>query len=207
MHYYELKDKMNTGDLVLFEGEYPISKTIERLERCPYSHVGMVIRLEGFEDPLFCESTTLINLDDLLTDNPNKKLAGPKIVNLYERLKHYGEDVTPYVPPKFAYRALQVEREGMTDTILNLHKKYYGIADPKETKMIWEVLLGRWIKIEAKTDNFFCSEWVALIYQALGLINKNYPYNAYIPKDFTSESTFLKLEKGCLENEISMTID
>lgn len=207
MRYDELKNKMNTGDLILFEGEYSISKTIEKLEGCPYSHVGMVIRVEEFDDPLFFESTTLTNLEDLVTDNPNKTLAGPKIVNLYERLKHYGEDVKPYVPPKFAYRPLQVERVGMTNTLLILHKKYYGIADPKETKMIWEVLLGRWLKVEAKKDNFFCSEWIALAYQTLGLINTKYPCNAYMPKDFTSKSKFLKLQKGCFEKEIPLTID
>lgn len=207
MRYDELNNKMNTGDLILFEGEYPISKTIEMFERCPYSHVGMVIRVEGFDDPLFFESTTLTNLEDPVTDSPNKNITGPKIVNLYERLKHYGEEVKPYVPPKFAYRLLNVERTGMTDTLLNLHKKYYGIADPKETQMIWEVLLGRWFKIKAKKDNFFCSEWIALAYQELGLINIKYPYNAYMPKDFTSKSKFLKLQKGWLENEIPLTID
>jgi len=207
MRYDELKNKMNTGDLVLFEGEYPISKTIEKLERCPYSHVGMVIRVKGFDDPLFFESTTLTNLEDLVTDNSNKTLAGPKIVNLYERLKHYGEDVKPYVPPKFIYRPLQVDRVGLTDTLLILHNKYYGIADPKETLMIWEVILGRWFRIKAKKDNFFCSEWISLAYQALGLINTKYPYNAYMPKDFTSKSKFLKLQKGWIEKEIPMTID
>ncbi|MHB8072540.1 hypothetical protein [Desulfosporosinus fructosivorans] len=206
MRYDELKNKMNTGDLILFEGEYPISKTIEKLEKCPYSHVGMVIRVEGFDDPLFLESTTLTNLEDLVTDNPNKTMAGPKIVNLYERLNHYGEDVKPYVSPKFAYRPLQVERVGMTDTLLNLHKKYYGIADPKETKMIWEVIIGRWFKIKANRDNFFCSEWIAFAYQELGLINTKYPYNAYMPKDFTSKSNFLKLQKGWFENEVPMTL-
>lgn len=207
MRYDELKDSMNTGDLVLFEGEYPISKTIEKLERCPYSHIGMIIRMEGFDAPLFFESTTLTNLEDLITDNPNKTLAGPKIVNLYERLKHYGEDVKPYVPPKFAYRALKTERAGMIDVLLDLHKQYYGIADPKETKMIWEVMLGRWFRISSKKDNFFCSEWIVLAYQALGLVNTKYPYNAYMPKDFTSEGKFLKLQKGSLGKEIPMTID
>lgn len=207
MRYDVLKNKMNTGDLVLFEGEYPISKTIEKLEMCPYSHVGMVIRVEGFDDPLFFESTTLTNLEDQVTDNPNKILAGPKIVNLYERLNHYGEDVKPYAAPKFTYRPLHADRVGMTDTLLNLHKKYYGIADPKETQMIWEVILGRWFRVKAKKNNFFCSECIALAYQALELINTKYPYNAYMPKDFTSLSKFLKLQKGWFEDEIPMTID
>lgn len=207
MNYNQLKNNMNTGDLVLFEGEYAISKTIEKLEGCPYSHVGMVIRVEGFDDPLLLESTTLTNLEDQVTDNPNKTMAGPKIVNLYERLKHYGEDVKPYVAPKFAYRAFEVERSGMVETLLSLHKKYYGIADPSETKMIWEVILGRWFKVKAKKDNFFCSEWIALVYQELGLIDTKYPYNAYMPKDFTSKSKFLKLEKGSLEKEIPITIE
>ncbi|EGW37142.1 hypothetical protein [Desulfosporosinus sp. OT] len=206
MRYDELKTKVNTGDLILFEGEYSISKTIERLEGCPYSHVGMVIRVEGFEDPLFFEATTLTNLEDQVTDNPNKTLAGPKIVNLYERLKHYGEDVKPYVPPKFAYRPLHVDRAGMTDALLVLHKSYYGIADPKEIQMIWEVILGRWFRIKAKKNNFFCSEWIALAYQALGLINTKYPYNSYMPKDFTSMSSFLKLQKGSFEKEIPMQV-
>lgn len=207
MLYDELKNQMNTGDLVLFQGQYPISKTIEKLERCPYSHVGMVIRVDGFDDPLFFESTTLTNLEDLVIDNPNKTLAGPKIVNLHERLKHYGEDVKPFVPPKFAYRRLNVDRVGMTDTLLSLHKKYYGIADPKEAQMIWEVILGRWFKVKAKKDNFFCSEWIALAYQGLELINVKYPYNAYMPKDFTSMSKFLMLQKGSIEKEIPMTMD
>ena len=95
----------------------------------------------------------------------------------------------------------------MTDTLLNLHKTYYGIADSKETKMIEELIFGRWLKVDAKKDDFFCSEWIAFAYQALELISTKYPSNAYIPKDFTSESNFLKLQKGLLEKEIPMTID
>lgn len=206
MKYEDLKARMKTGDIILFEGEYPISKTIEKLEKCPYSHVGMVIRLDGYDEPLFYESTTLSNLDDLVTDNPDKKLAGPKIVDLFQRLKHYGEEVVPYVAPKFAYRSLSVEREGMEDILLQLHKKYYGIADPKEVQMILEVMMGRWLRIKAKKDNFFCSEWIALAYQELNIVSKKFPYNAYMPKDFTSLSKFLKLQKGDFEKEISMTL-
>lgn len=194
MKYDEIKDKLQTGDVILFEGEYRISKLIEAVTGCDYSHCGVVLRLEGYDSPLLWEATTLSNLNDVITGDT---LEGPKIVDLKARLEQYGKEVVPYVKPSFAWHSVVYDRpKDIADTILDLHKKYHGNKEASDVQMTWDVFLGRYLNHEVKKDSFFCSELVAITYMALGLISDKHPYNAYVPKDFTDKNNYLKLLKG-----------
>ena len=204
MKYDEIKDKLQTGDVILFEGEYRISRLIEAVTGCDYSHCGVVLRLDGYDSPLLWEATTLSNLNDVITGDT---LEGPKIVDLRERLEQYGREIVPYVKPSFAWHAIEYDRpKDIADSILNLHKEYHGIKEASDVQMTWDVIQGRYLNREVKKDSFFCSELVAITYMALGLIGKKHPYNAYVPKDFTDKNSYLKLIQGAFRNQVPIDL-
>lgn len=102
--YSKLVKEFQTGDIILFNGKYPISKLVEELEHSKWSHVGMVVRPDPEGEVYFFESTALTNLEDVL-EHDHK--TGPKLVKLIDRLKTYGADLVPYVPPVYAVRSLK----------------------------------------------------------------------------------------------------
>ena len=199
----KLAPGMQTGDLVLFNGKYPGSKFIEFMEGSEWSHVGMVVRLSGFGQPLVWEATSLTNLQDVLFHDQK---PGPKLVDLKDRLVHYGDDLKHYENANFAYRKLQVERTGeMMKAVEALFPKLHGIPDPGFWEMIWEVIKGRFFHISVTLDHYFCSELVAETYLTMGLIGNKMPINAYMPVDFADKGK-LKLLKGILEPEVLIEI-
>ena len=52
MAYSKLAPLLKTGDIVLFSGQYQMSKIVEKLEGSKWSHVAMVIRLDDYDEPL-----------------------------------------------------------------------------------------------------------------------------------------------------------
>lgn len=204
MPYSQIKGSLETGDLILFSGQYQISKMVERLERSQWSHVAMVVRIPNIDNPLLWESTALTNLpDQIYSDNK----TGPKVVDLKERLQTYGSDVKPYVPPVYSVRKLVVERTPeMIIALQNLFTSLHGIPNPGEWKMIWEVVMGRFLNIPSKLDNYTCGELVAESYIKMGLLGNKKAINAYMPKDFSTDG-ILKLLKGELKDEVSIDIN
>lgn len=204
MNYEELKDQMQTGDVVLFEGQYSISRLIEKLTGCPYSHVGMIIRLDGYDEPLLFESTTLTNLPDVITGDTKE---GPKIVDLKQRLLHYGEDVKPYRKPSFVYRPIHFRRDASVEKrLLACHTLYHGRYETSDEQMMLDVILGRIFGIQVAKKEFFCSELIAVLYMALDLIHKKPPYNAYMPKDFSTLSRYMHLVQAQFGNEVAIEL-
>lgn len=199
----KLAPDMQTGDLVLFNGQYSGSKFIELLEGSEWSHVGMVVRLPNHEEPLLFESTSLTNLTDVMFQD---KKPGPKLVVLKERLEHYGDELKKFENANFAYRKLTLERTPEMMQILNeLMVKLHGIPDPGFWEMIWDVIKGRIFHIKVDLDKYFCSELVAQTYMSLGLISQEKPVNAYMPVDFSDQGK-LKLIKGVLASEVFIDI-
>lgn len=202
--YSQIKDKLVTGDLILFSGRYNISKLVERLEDSQWSHVAMVVRLPQIAEPLLWESTALTNLpDQIFHDNK----TGPKIVDLKERLLTYGSDVQPFVPPVYAVRRLEVERtEEMTNALNALFTSLHGIPNPGKWKMIWEVVLGRFFNSPTKRDNYTCGAMIAESYIKMGLLKDKKVINGYMPKDFSTDGSLVLL-KGKLQDELLININ
>ena len=197
--YTKLKDKLKTGDLILFSGQYKMSHEVEELEHSKWSHVAMVIRLPGYDEPLLYEATALVNLPDLLHHDT---ITGPKVVNLYERLKTYGQDVVPYKPPLYAARTLNRELpKEATEILENILNRLHGIPNPGTWQMIWEVIAGRYLNINTGMKYLTCSSFIAYTYEQLDLLNGHMPINGYMPKDFSTDG-HLNLNDVYLSKEI-----
>lgn len=197
--YEQLKEELKTGDLVLFSGQYKMSHTVEWLEQSKWSHVAMVIRLPGYNEPLLYEATALTNLPDLLHDDT---ITGPKVINLYERLVTYGQDVVPYKPPLYCVRKLsQALPEVSIEILVSILNRLHGIPNPNTWQMIWEVIAGRYLKINTGKKHLTCSSFIAYTYEQLNLLKGNKPINGYMPKDFSTDG-HLNLNNVYLSKEI-----
>ncbi|MCA1065695.1 hypothetical protein LCL98_19925 [Rossellomorea aquimaris] len=178
-----LYPELKTGDLILFSGQYRMSKLVEKLENSMWSHVGMVYRPNPEGEVYFWESTALTNLqDEVMHDN----LTGPKIVKLIDRLKTYGQDVVPYQPPAYAWRSLEHNQPVDEQAFLHYMKKVHGIPNPSEWNMIKEVMEGRIFSIPSKAKDYTCSKLIGETYQELGIASFTMPLNGLMPKDFSS---------------------
>jgi len=60
--YTEVRDNLNTGDIVLFSGKGGISTAIKLFTHSKWSHVGMVFKVPNINMVLLWESTTLANI-------------------------------------------------------------------------------------------------------------------------------------------------
>ena len=47
---------LETGDVLLFSGRGPVSAVIRVFTRSPWSHIGLVVRLPGYPEPLVLEA-------------------------------------------------------------------------------------------------------------------------------------------------------
>ena len=50
---------LETGDVLLFSGRGPVSAVIRVFTRSPWSHIGLVVRLPGYPEPLVLEALRL----------------------------------------------------------------------------------------------------------------------------------------------------
>lgn len=202
--YSEIKDKLKTGDIVLFSGQYNMSHLVEKLEESRWSHVAMVVRLPGYDEPLLYEATALTNLEDL---SHHDHITGPKVVSLIDRLKTYGKDVKPYEPPVYGVRQLSKDLTlkdlSIIESILN---DLHGLPNPGEKRMIFEVLIGRYLYIPTRMIDITCSGFIAYTYKKLGLLKSHKPINGYMPKDFSTDGK-TKFQGIELSNEIIIDIE
>lgn len=60
--YSALRSSLRTGDLLFACGDYPISRLIRRLTGSPWSHCGMVFRLDAIDQVLLLESVEAVGV-------------------------------------------------------------------------------------------------------------------------------------------------
>ncbi len=186
VRFEDIRQSLQTGDLIFFSGEYAFSKVIEFIEDSPWSHVGMVIRLPGDDNLYLFESTSLVNLEDELYHD---RIKGPKVVDLYDRLSSYGKELVPYKQCDFGVRKANFERTEETHTHLFTYiHDTHGIPTPDEWEMCKEVIEGKILNKADDNTFIFCSELVAETYMAMGVLNNDHPGNFYTPKDMATQT-------------------
>ncbi len=87
--YYQIRDKIRTGDALFFSGKGRESSIIKRLTKSKFSHVGMALWLtpKVTDEPrlFIMESTTLNNIPDVT----GEYRRGVQMVPLAQRLEGY----------------------------------------------------------------------------------------------------------------------
>eukprot|EP01103_Thecamoeba_quadrilineata_P005821 TRINITY_DN15571_c0_g1_i1.p1 TRINITY_DN15571_c0_g1~~TRINITY_DN15571_c0_g1_i1.p1 ORF type:complete len:382 (-),score=63.54 TRINITY_DN15571_c0_g1_i1:135-1259(-) len=161
-HFFkDHKQKMNTGDCILFSGSETISGIIKQFMHTPYSHCGMILRMpdrDGKEEVFVCEA----DWDTGDYYDEKEEIYGITI-NLYDkRMESYVGDVIWHCPLKEPLNEEQSKK--VIDFIL----------ERKKSKCKYDMFQG--IKMMACLKNkpcsnaVFCSELVAFAMSIAGTI-------------------------------------
>lgn len=177
--YAELRDQLDTGDLVLFSGTARFSRVIKRLSHSHWSHVALVVRKPG-GPPLLWEAT----LDDDFPDIASGEMAsGVKLYDLEAWILHYAGET--------AIRRLNVERsDAMRQALLEFYLEVRGRPYESSKLELLRAVNDGPIGTDSKAadlDSFFCSELVAEAYQRMKLLGKRPASNEYTPHDFSPQ--------------------
>ncbi|HEU4965358.1 MAG TPA: hypothetical protein VFV52_16145 [Bacilli bacterium] len=198
VHYQDIVNTLQTGDLLLCHGLEVQSLRIQALEGSMWSHVGMIVKLPEFDEPLLWQSYPLDTIPDV---ELHKIKAGPMLVPLHTQLVSAVEEMHDSM---FAIRHLNnVERTPeMMKAFLDFVNEAHKATFPTEMQMYLEALEGK-LGIRAPYSNYFCSELVAETYMRLGLLPARPVANSYEPKDF-SDQGHLPLQKGATLGEMML---
>lgn len=179
--YNERRRQLRTADVLLFSGGGAVSSVIKKATASPWSHVGMCVRWAE-EDILFCcESTTLSDVEDVVT---GKGIRGVQLVPLSTRIRNYaGAIAVRRLLPQPGKPALRDER--FRGTIARVRRRLH--ARPYEKNLLElaraaarSVLRNR----VADAESLFCSELVSTFLQELRLLPQEQPANSFSPADF-----------------------
>jgi len=191
--YRSLRAKLRTGDIVLFSGRGVLSWIIRLLCLARTSHVGMVVWVEDHDQLLILES-------DL-----NEYHNGVQLRNLGERIAGYnGHVCIRRLKPYLNFRQTEIVHGFICGHRNTSYEQ--GIGGFLEMLAASKVIGWLW-RNRPNTNQFFCSEAAATIYQRLGLLPKGKPANEYTPSDFelggdVDKALALLPQPTCLGEEI-----
>lgn len=196
MAYDDIRDSLQTGDLILFSGKGPISTGIKLFTASKWSHIGMVISIDGWDSMLLWESTSLSKIKDAID---GKAKQGVQTVLLSDRINGYEGDI--------ALRRLIVKRTPEMVTTMREFRKSVKNRPYEESKI--ELIKSAYDSIfgsnnEEDLSSLFCSELVAEMYQRMGLLSEEKLSNEYTPSDFGDKKN-IQLMGGYLGPEIPLT--
>ncbi len=213
--------RMNTGDILTFEGTAPLDYMIDLLEDGTYSHVGMVLRREDGE-LLFWDAPGggKLFLDPL---NGHPAQDGCRVARLKNILEYYMTVEKPY----FTWRPLLTPRiDGIPDKLIGFieqttgtqfpgdtadippeiaqwFKQHFPKATPEDARdlkhglgLLLTYLTGKILQLPV-SGSFFCAQLVAQTYIELGLLPATpLPANGYAPANFDDQGMNLPLLDG-----------
>jgi hypothetical protein len=207
-------DMLNPLDIILVQGTSPFSKLIQSGSSVmrgngQFSHCGMVINKDicpSINVPdnrlLFLESSVNI-YDETLDIETGEFSLGTQIRDLRLVLKEclkngIGIASCPLKNNPYLEAKTEDDKKIIRDAISNIHKNYFV-----ERKSLYELnifsLLGTiFPSVRQTRDNvdkifsfvtenhpwMFCTEIICLIYQNIGIVEKNIDIQAYLPVDF-----------------------
>lgn len=174
MLYDAIRDDLQTGDLVLFQGRGPISLLIRASG--PWSHVGMVLRTEL--GVLLWESTTLSTTKDI---EVGRTVQGVQLVPLSQRLAGTRARVAIR---RLSPGLLKGQVADIMDLRVELSRRPYERRHLDLLRAWWEEFPGAQAE---DLSSVFCSELVAEALQRAGLLPEppeGRPSDRWCPSDF-----------------------
>ena len=195
MKYSDIRDSLNTGDLVLFSGKGRISGLIRWFTKSKWSHIGMVIKSIDLDALLLWESTTLSKIKDI---HSLTATHGVQLVALSERVNSYDG----------AIGIRKLECVGMTPVMMQSLRDFRTEIkgrpyEQSKIELIKSAYDGPGGHNDEDLSSIFCSEMVAEAYQRMGLLTEDKSSNEYTPADFGND---LPLFEGRLSNVIKIEV-
>jgi len=187
-------NELETGDIILFNGNYFMSHIVEYFTNSIYSHIGIILKNPDLGDATF-KGIYLLESEKENTPDPenNRIKKGVQIINLEEKMKNYNGRI--YV------RKLQCTRDkAFYEKIKHIHSSVHNI--PYDLNPI------DWIKAELhldigntqKMNTYWCSALVTYVFVQLGFLNKNIQWSLISPQDLSSSCCKFKFI-NCILNK------
>jgi hypothetical protein len=180
--YHYIRDNLQTGDIVLFDGRGFISRLIQIGSGSRWSHVGMIIRTRDLDLVLVWESTGLSKSRDV-RDGTVKK--GVQLVTLSSRIETVkGSIAVRHYDGIFTDEQLEVFAEFRKD-----------MRDLPYERNLLELILSlfdfSWLRPNKPSlSSVFCSELVAEALKRLDMMTDEHPSNEFVPADFGDNGLF-----------------
>ena len=188
-------DELETGDIILFSGNYFLSHIIEYFTNSIYSHTGIILKNPNLGDAKFKGIYLLESGFENTPDPENNRIKkGVQIINFEEKFKNYKGRI--YV------RKLHCTRDKkFYEKIIEIHSTVHNIPyDLNPTDWIkgyYKLDIGN----TQKENTYWCSALVSFVYVELGFLDKNIPWTLISPKELSSSSNELKFINCKLDND------
>lgn len=199
MKYQNVRNSIQTGDIILSSGSSMFSKLIKEATGCKWSHVAMAVWGQDFglePDRLFVWESHGPGVGE----TEFEKACYTPNTGFLSRITNYGAgDV--------AWRTLYTERTPQMLASLKAHCDMYRGVPYEESKVEmlkavpWVKLIPWLAKNEQALKSQFCWECIAATYQAMGLLSYQQPANTYSNVDFAS---VMSLELGASLSELRL---
>jgi len=180
---------LDTGDIILFDGQSCISNFIECLGQSSYSHVGMIIK-----NPSFLRSGLPDGLY-MIESNPNGGIDAEDGMTKYGVQLRLLEDIVHENPPgTMYYRKVAATRdEHFYKTLTEVHREVYN--KPYDFHPYHWILAKYNMIVETDIqqntkDRFWCSALIAFIFDKLDLV-KDVNWTLIAPREFSSHGKLL----------------
>ncbi len=193
-------EKLQTGDMILYNGDYFISRIVEYFTHSIYSHVAVVIR-NPFFDNKFLDGIYVLESGYENTPDPenHRKKFGVQLTKLEDMMKKY--------MGKIFVRKLHCSRDGhFYRKIQQIHSDVHNIP--------YDINPFDWIRADLninigntqKRNTYWCSALVAYFYVKLGFLDKDLPWSLISPQDLSSSSSRLHFHNCVLDNDTELYI-
>ncbi len=191
-----------TGDIVLFSSRGSDSDIIKVFTGSPYSHVGMVVRLNPIPSGMrgsgvylwHSPKTGRRELVDVLNSPPKRK-RGPQLNDLADVLNLYSEipiDIRRIrIQPTSSHPWVSgsiTPSDQLLEFMRTEHMKDYESSVMQLAKSSYDGPGGDNVE---DTREYFCSELVAETFKQFNIMSTPQPSNEFYPGNFTSSGDYV----------------
>lgn len=176
---------LQTGDMILFNGNYFLSRIIEYITGSIYSHTAIIIKNPNFLGEQY-QGTYIIEsgYEDKKDVENNRYKFGVQLTNFEELLKNYNGKI--YVRKLICERNQDFYQK-IIDFHSDVHNLPYDLNPIDWFKAKFNIDIGNIQKI----NTFWCSALTSYFYVKLGFLNNNIPWTLIKPQDLSSSSNTL----------------
>ena len=179
--YDKIRGKLKTGDLFFASGDYLVSKLIQHATDSPWSHVGIIVKIDAIDRILLLES-----VEDM----------GVRIAPLSKYLHDY-EGGKPYKGRIVTARHKELTASVVTEiSSFGMDELTQPYDKAEITNILARISLGIGRKKNARNREYICSE---LVYECFSHAGKTLNVN---PKGFVSPQDLWLDEKVSLMDRI-----
>tara|TARA_B000000565_G_scaffold255828_1_gene238205 strand:+ start:4785 stop:5372 length:588 start_codon:yes stop_codon:yes gene_type:complete len=177
---------LQTGDLILFNGNYFLSRFIELITGSIYSHTAIIVKNPNFLGEKY-QGTYILEsgYEDKKDVENNRTKFGVQLTNFEELLKNYNGKI--YVRKLNCQRNQDFEQK-VIDFHSDVHNLPYDLNPIDWFKAKFNIDIGN----IQKKNTFWCSALVSYFYVKLGFLTKDIPWTLIKPQDLSSSSNKLK---------------